>query len=581
MSQPVASDTPNGAINNKTSTHTVTALKRWSCDDKDLPGVDKIKSIHVYDFDNTLFASPLPNKQVWNGPTIGQLQSPDIFVNGGWWHDASILGATGEGIEKEEPRAWEGWWNDQVASLVELTMEQKDALNVLLTGRSEEGFADLIKRILRSKRLEFDMVCLKPAVGPANQKFANTLAFKQELLRDLVYTYKDADEIRVYEDRPKHTKNFREFFESFNKALLSPDPPIPRKTIRAEVIQVAENATSLDPTTEVGEVQSMINAHNKLVKAGKAPRGSVPWQIKRTVFFTGYLLEPPTTEHISSNILSLPNVPEGEIRILANSILITPRPCPRSILDKVGGIGKVQRWKITGTAVFENKLWAARVQPIPANSRIYTENPTPTIVLALRRGARPADAARIQNWQPVADNNAIEFDTTVGEKVLLRLEEERRGESQWESFFPGRKRGRARDEELDINDTNAFPALGNGADNGGATLAPNQRHSNYNSFKPLAQGQGVSAHAAYHHRNNDENRRQGASGGGGGYRGGSQGRGRGHGGPRGRDDRGRGRGRGGGRGGRSRGGHYKSLDDVGDKGMGNGFGGYDDGGYGY
>ena len=33
--------------------HTVTALRRWSCQDKQLPPVEQIKFIHVYDFDNT------------------------------------------------------------------------------------------------------------------------------------------------------------------------------------------------------------------------------------------------------------------------------------------------------------------------------------------------------------------------------------------------------------------------------------------------------------------------------------------------------------------------------------------------
>ena len=40
--------------------------------------------------------------------------APDAFVNGGWWHDASILAATGEGLEKEEPKGWKGWWNEQI-----------------------------------------------------------------------------------------------------------------------------------------------------------------------------------------------------------------------------------------------------------------------------------------------------------------------------------------------------------------------------------------------------------------------------------------------------------------------------------
>jgi hypothetical protein len=150
-----------------------------------------------------VFGSATPNKLLWNGLTLGHLQSQDMFATGGWWHDSSLLAATGEGIDKEEARAWEGWWNEQIVALVELSMQQKDALNVLLTGRSESGFADLIKRMVRSKKLDFDMVCLKPATGPANQKFSSTMQFKQELLKDIVYTYKDAEEIRIYEDRVK------------------------------------------------------------------------------------------------------------------------------------------------------------------------------------------------------------------------------------------------------------------------------------------------------------------------------------------------------------------------------------------
>jgi len=32
---------------------TPTSLKRWSCQDKQLPPVDSIRAIHIYDFDNT------------------------------------------------------------------------------------------------------------------------------------------------------------------------------------------------------------------------------------------------------------------------------------------------------------------------------------------------------------------------------------------------------------------------------------------------------------------------------------------------------------------------------------------------
>lgn len=150
-----------------------------------------------------MFRSPLPNPQVWIGSTIGLLQTYESFAGGGWWHDQNILLATGDGADVEETRAWEGWWNDKVVELVELSMKQKDALTVLLTGRGEANFTDIVKRIVASKKLEFDLICLKPEVGPNGQQFSTTISFKQSFFEDLIVTYAQADEIRVYDDRIK------------------------------------------------------------------------------------------------------------------------------------------------------------------------------------------------------------------------------------------------------------------------------------------------------------------------------------------------------------------------------------------
>jgi hypothetical protein len=87
--------------------------------------------------------------------------------------------------------------------LVKLSIEQGDVLSVLLTGRGEHNFADLIKHMVTAKNLIFDMICLKPQAGPNNQRFRNTMHYKQSILEDLVHTYSDATEIRIYEDRPK------------------------------------------------------------------------------------------------------------------------------------------------------------------------------------------------------------------------------------------------------------------------------------------------------------------------------------------------------------------------------------------
>ncbi|KAF1920544.1 hypothetical protein BDU57DRAFT_552904 [Ampelomyces quisqualis] len=515
--------------NAKATYHTVTALKRWSCDDKELPPVSDIKAIHVFDFDNTLFASPLPNKQLWNSATLGQLGSPDIFVSGGWWHDASILSATGQGIDKEEKRAWDGWWNEHIVSLVELSMQQKDAISVLLTGRGEANFSDLIKRIARSKKLDFDMVCLKPATGPAGQRFRNTMDFKQELLKDIIYTYRDAEELRIYEDRVKHTKGFRDFFFEFNRDLMAGKNQSSRRPIVAEVIQVAENATQLDPVAEIAEIQKQINAHNIQVKTGNAPPGTIPYQIKKTVFYTGYMIASNMTDKLSSLVNLAANAPKDDIRFLANSILITPKPCPKSILDKVGGIGAKVRWKVTGVSCFENKLWAARVEPVPKSAKFYSENPIPTVVLAIRKNGRPADAARIVNWHPVPESQAYEFDSVVGEKQMLRIEEEQADECEYESYFPNKANRRAGSHEPQHRSNEHRPHNGNGR--GRDDNRPNTYRGGNRD-----RGRGGNRNPSYGTR--------------GGHRGSHRG-----------DRGGRGRGRGGGGGGGGGPSQYRSLDD--------------------
>ncbi|ROW01804.1 hypothetical protein VPNG_07812 [Cytospora leucostoma] len=517
---------------------TPTAMGRWSVASCQLPPVDKIKALHVYDFDNTLFKTPLPNQKLWNGHTIGLLSNPDAFANGGWWHDARILEATGEGIAREEPRAWDGWWNEKIVELVELSLKQKDALTVLLTGRAESGFGELVKRIVASRGLDFDMVSLKPSVGPNKERFDNTMHFKQVFLRNLMETYRDAEEIRIYEDRPKHAQGFRAFLQEYNKRLqaaaAAPGASAWRAPIFAEVVQVAELSTNLNPVVEIAEIQKLINHHNEVVTNKVAGPRRERLVIKKTVFFTGYMIDPSDTKQL----LTLADIPEGlpdqELKYHANNIMICPRPCPASILDKVGGMGSKMKWEVTGTASFDNSVWAACLRPVPSSARFHTDNPSPLVVLALRKGTRPQDAGKIKNWQPVPPDKAFIFETTVGEKVLLRIEAEDPSENAYESLFPSKnhKRKHAGDDS---------PGRGNDRSGGHA----NQRRDFYQQ-----------------NNNNNNNNNGGGRGGrggfgnfrgGGGFRGGGKGN---RGGPRG------GHGRGGGRGGRG-GGHYRSLDDVG------------------
>lgn len=285
----------------------------------------------------------------------------------------------------------------------------------------------------------------------------------------------------------------------------------------------------------------MINEHNLAIASG-APSQYGRQQIKRHFFFTGYFMSASTTQMLLS-LVRIPNDgSKNDVRYLANNILIAPRPLQRNILEKVGGIGKKIKWEVTGIGVFEDKVWAASVKPVPETERYYTETPTPLVVLALRRGARPIDANKIRNWEPVPPDKAYVFDAIVGEKVLLRVEEENGTGEDWENTPSNRSLKRRHAREADEESSQNAIAV-----------YQQQHHNRYNPLPRKPHGDSYRGESYYRYHGNNAGR-----GGGGhrGHRGGGSSY-RGH-----RGDRGgshyRGRGRAGG--GTPYG--YRSLDDM-------------------
>ncbi|KAI1762306.1 hypothetical protein GGR53DRAFT_521792 [Hypoxylon sp. FL1150] len=522
-------------INSATHGYTLTSLSRWSVLDKKLPPVGKINAIHVYDFDNTLFKTPLPNPKLWNNTTLGQLGSPNIFINGGWWHDPKILAATGDGAEQEEKRAWSNWWNEKVVELVHLTMKQEDALCVLLTGRSED-FSQLLKRIITSKGLDFDMVGLKPAVGPNNERFRDTMHFKQTFIRSLLATYTNVDEIRIYEDRSRHVAGFRDFLDEYNKQRVNHG----LTPLTAEVVQVAEISTTLDPVVEVAEVQHLINIHNSLLKQQPGNGRKDRLAIRKTVFFTSYMISPADTARLIALLGAV--APEvDDLKYLANTILITAKPCPRAILDKIGGMGSRMKWEVTDVGSFQKNLWAMRVRPVPPNARYHTDNPSPSVVLGLRRGARPADVNKIYHWQPVPADRSFVFETTVGEKVMLRIEHEHQQQDGSYQLDEQSENRPSQTKKRKFDDDRRSRHSGGNFGSG------NNNNNNNNNNTGNSNGNRDFHSSSFQGRGGGENQNRGR----GNYRG---------------NDRARGNRGGGGRGGRgsNRGGRggYRSLDDV-------------------
>ncbi len=157
---------------------------------KPLPVEGKVKAVHVYDFDNTLFRCPTPNQRLWTPETVNFLCEEHALIGGGWWHDKSILEATGEGLDAEETRAWEGWWNENVVTLVNLSNREPGVLTVLMTGRGRERFEPVISRMVASRKLEFDLIALKDSPRQ------NTLNYKFEAIEEILRNFEFVEELR-------------------------------------------------------------------------------------------------------------------------------------------------------------------------------------------------------------------------------------------------------------------------------------------------------------------------------------------------------------------------------------------------
>lgn len=369
------------------------------------------------------------------------------------------------------------------------------------------------------------------------------------------------------------TRTFREFLEDFNRISA----PIPRKQITAEVIQVAELMTTLDPVTETAEVQRMINSHNEVVGGGSGTNSRY-LEIKKTVLSTCYLIS--TTD--TANLLTLINPPSDiGVALLGNHLLISAQTCSNFVLNKIGGIGSKQTWQVTGTGHFESRVWAARVAPVPPNSNIHTDHPVPLVILAHLKNYKPSEAYKIQNWQPVSQEKQYIFQTEVGERVQLGIGrigsegiEDRVGQYSHRNLKRGYSSLEDSPQERDSYHRNMQNIMqaptqhqrGRNQEfnesrrpNGGGNHVNNYKGGNQNRGRG---GAGPGNQAGGQHRHQQH-------GGGGGGRGGSRGGGGGG---------NRGGGGGGGNKGRARGG-YKSLDDVGSGRYGGGGGGGQGGGF--
>ncbi|KAJ3076405.1 hypothetical protein HK102_005426 [Quaeritorhiza haematococci] len=221
----------------------------------------------VYDFDSTLFRSPLPNPDLWAPDVIGT-----IISECGWFQEPKTLSPP---YLPEIPD--ETWWDaDMLRSAQESLSRPHDTITVLLTGRRHDRFSARIEHMCRglSNPLNFDMFFLREGNDPNGPRhFTCTLDFKLAVLRKLLTTFPTIDHIELFDDRKRHL----ELFERELKALVQQRQQKPDNNVMQissyrvhHIIQDAELEQHMPPSLEKQLVDEMIMRANTRTLAARS-----------------------------------------------------------------------------------------------------------------------------------------------------------------------------------------------------------------------------------------------------------------------------------------------------------------------
>jgi len=352
------------------------------------------------------------------------LQNQETFYAGGWWHYTPLLSSLGQGLEIEESKAWQGWWNEELVELVRGSIQDKSALTILLTGRKQQIFSELLIRMMKAKNLDFDMVVLKPLICPDGITRPGTKDYKQKFFEDVMLTYNNADELNIYEDRIGQVKSFEAFLSDLNSSYKLQDKHGGKRSpFKSNVIAVPQETSHLNPEVEIEVVTRMINENNNAVINGTASQSNQLYTCQKTRLYTGYLIAPEDSNRLSKIHKFPDNTDPEQCRLLGDNIMISFRPPSNETILRAGGFEAKRQWRVNGLGNYQQGIWAARLTPVDPSLPTYTDHYPPAVILAHKRGVKTSDVNRINTWEDISedDERAIIINSVASDKSLLRI----------------------------------------------------------------------------------------------------------------------------------------------------------------
>ncbi|ORZ15949.1 hypothetical protein BCR42DRAFT_416197 [Absidia repens] len=250
--------------------------------------------LSIFDFDSTLFLSPLLSGTLWDAWLVNAITTENL-LGAGFWRDIRSLPPQNDDSDAySSDTAWHGWWNEDVVMEARRAIEDPETLTVLLTGRRAHPFGHRIKHMLSTKNLAFDILGLRPdpflpatktsAYGDTDESldnndglnfneipdtFSTTMDFKSSFILHLKTMLPSLQQIVVWDDRPSQIPVLQEFVAT----LIDQD-----YFEQGSVESVMAVRPKYNPRWEFSLVETMVSSHNRALKkacTSKAPPETV------------------------------------------------------------------------------------------------------------------------------------------------------------------------------------------------------------------------------------------------------------------------------------------------------------------
>ncbi|KAJ3045402.1 folylpolyglutamate synthase [Rhizophlyctis rosea] len=380
----------------------------------------------IFDFDSTLFRSPLPNRKLWHTELLGAL-----LADCGWFADGRTLSAP---YIPEKPSIT--WWDEETVRAARESISRKDdTVSVLMTGRRHNVFSERIREIAHSLEppLHFDLFFFREGHDPTQPRhYPTTLDFKVAVLRNLLQSIPSIKHVEFFDDRSRHLNFFtseltalqkKQRIETFNCHFIQHDPALeqqmPEELEKSLVVDLVsrsneriakcrrdlEEAAAAQECEEIGGdgEEGCVKNLRKTNKLTLPRRTSAsffrePIDLAERVKYTAVCLDAQSSERL----LSLTPRP-AKWTVSADHITICLGPAQEKYVEPMGGLGATVHAFATAIGQIPNRITAIKVESDPCHLPLLSFNDTPHVTLFFAPDAKAKESNDITEWTPLAE----------------------------------------------------------------------------------------------------------------------------------------------------------------------------------